>query len=173
MSEICATNNDASHIKLKESLDSGEPTVKYLWRSNQIEFEPKEINLKANPKEHILKLYPGTNEFIALNILKENGFNVIKAEFAYRDNNKSYIVYNYTNLETVENTKKLTKQEKERIKSKLYFLKKELNESLKEHTDIKIRDIGIHNTFIDFENKKLYITDPYIYTKEFRFKWKI
>ena len=38
---------DPSHIKLRESVDSGDATIKYLWRSTQIDFLPQEIDLDA------------------------------------------------------------------------------------------------------------------------------
>ncbi len=36
---------DPSHIKLKEGVDSGDPTIKYLWRSSHVDFIPGEIDL--------------------------------------------------------------------------------------------------------------------------------
>ena len=38
---------DPSHTKLKTTLDSGDPSIKYLWRGRRIDFSAEEININT------------------------------------------------------------------------------------------------------------------------------
>jgi len=46
-----------------------------------------------------------TDEFLAIKAIEEFGYNIIKSQLAYQDRQKAYIVYNYTDLENVQDTK--------------------------------------------------------------------
>ncbi len=39
---------DPSHIKIRESIDSGEPAIKYTWRASDVNFLPSKLDVKAS-----------------------------------------------------------------------------------------------------------------------------
>jgi transglutaminase-like putative cysteine protease len=61
---------DPTHVKLKESVDSAEPSVQYKWISRNVELETKKLDIDTTLKEAI----GITNEPISLdvNVLNEN-----------------------------------------------------------------------------------------------------
>ena len=61
---------DPTHVKLKESIDSAEPSVQYKWLSRNVDLETKDLDIKANVKEKIGR----AEQPIGLNVkvLKEN-----------------------------------------------------------------------------------------------------
>ncbi|MBI2671144.1 transglutaminase domain-containing protein [Candidatus Woesearchaeota archaeon] len=79
---------DPGHIKLSDTLDAGEASIRYSWRSYNIEVRPSELSLKAKtvslgPKiEPLLKLSieplyekAGPGSYVPLKVAVENPFN--------------------------------------------------------------------------------------------------
>ena len=72
---------DPTHVKLKESIDSNEPSVQYKWVASNIELDTEELDIESSVEEKIGR----TQEIVNLNaeVLKENigfgSYNLIEA----------------------------------------------------------------------------------------------
>lgn len=162
--------------------------VQIKSKSGTQQFFIKEVNSNKDKayNPNFLMGTTGVNEIIALNFTKKflikkpvliSGYKLetIQAHFAYEDivSHRSYILYDFTALMTVKAAKEkgfVSKDFEQEISSKLKELKEKINENLKEknHQSLhlkknnKIDDILIRNLFIDFKNKKLYLSDPWL-----------
>ena len=72
---------DPTHIKLKESIDSAEPSVQYKWLSRKVDLETKELDIKADVEEKIGRAEQPIS--LGVDVLKENigfgSYNLIEA----------------------------------------------------------------------------------------------
>jgi hypothetical protein len=116
-------------------------------------------------------------EHITVKYIEKLGFNIIKPIFSYSSKGKNYIVYDYSNLPTLNTLKNKIPSNKFNklleiifeISYKLAKNKFQLKEKIKKRfpfiEDFKITDIKPTNTFYDQKNDKLYIFDPIISLK--------
>lgn len=146
------------------SLEIETPTKKH-------KFFIKKKNDPYNVEESI-----GTREFKAIEILREAGFNTIEPHFAWKRKDKpSFIFYEFQEkLLTVEeayNRKLITEKDLNNLTTKLSRVQRQVNDYLiNKNSNYKITDIAKHHMknknslhlYIDFENKKLYLFDPYL-----------
>ena len=80
---------DPTHVKLKESVDSNEPSVQYKWVASNIDLDTEELDIKASVEEKIGR----TQDIINLDaeVLKENiGFGSYNLIEAVMENTEDY-----------------------------------------------------------------------------------
>ena len=126
--------------------------------------------------------FHGASEIKALDVISKAGFNVIPAHFGYVDkiNKKSFIFYEFQeklmDVEIAFKKKLIKDTDIKEIRNNLYKVEKKVNQFLYTYKDLKIssnaliKDIYPHFSkenhslpvFIDFENKKLFIYDPWL-----------
>jgi len=82
---------DPTHVKLKESFDSNEPSVQYRWVSRNIELETEELSIDTSLGEIIGRTSDAVN--IDVKILKENiGFGSHNLIEVILENTKDYYI---------------------------------------------------------------------------------
>lgn len=82
---------DPTHVKLKESVDSNEPSAQYKWVASNIELDTEELDIKASVEEKL----GITQDFINFDteILKENvGFGSYNLVEAILENTEDYYI---------------------------------------------------------------------------------
>lgn len=82
---------DPTHVKLKESVDSNEPSAQYKWVASNIELDTEELDIKASVEEKL----GITQDFINFDteILKENvGFGSYNLVEAILKNTEDYYI---------------------------------------------------------------------------------
>ncbi|MFH0868489.1 MAG: transglutaminase-like domain-containing protein [Candidatus Woesearchaeota archaeon] len=82
---------DPTHVKLKESIDSNEPSVEYRWIARNIDLETKKLDINPSLKEAIGKI----EDPVSLNVgvLKQNtGFGSYNLIEAVLENKEDYYV---------------------------------------------------------------------------------
>ncbi|MBI2208473.1 transglutaminase domain-containing protein, partial [Candidatus Woesearchaeota archaeon] len=82
---------DPTHIKLKESIDSAEPSVQYKWLSRKVDLETKELDIKADVEEKIGRAEQPIS--LDVSVLKENigfgSYNLIEVSL---ENSEDYYI---------------------------------------------------------------------------------
>ena len=72
---------DPTHVKLKESIDSSEPSVQYRWLSRKVDLETKDLDIKAGVEERTGRAEQPIS--LEVSVLKENigfgSYNLIEA----------------------------------------------------------------------------------------------
>lgn len=82
---------DPTHVKLKESVDSNEPSVQYKWVASNINLDTEKLDIKASVEEKIGR----TQDIINLDaeVLKENiGFGSYNLIEAIMENTEDYYI---------------------------------------------------------------------------------
>lgn len=82
---------DATHVKLKESLDSNEPSVMYRWMARNIELDTHELDIKAVVEEEIGRVKEPVS--LGISALKENvGFGSYNLIEVVLENKEDYYI---------------------------------------------------------------------------------
>ncbi|MEK6868900.1 MAG: transglutaminase-like domain-containing protein, partial [Nanoarchaeota archaeon] len=82
---------DPTHVKLKESVDSNEPSVQYKWVASNIDLDTEELDIKASVEEKIGSIQDIIN--LDAEVLKENiGFGSYNLIEAVMENTEDYYV---------------------------------------------------------------------------------
>jgi len=82
---------DPTHVKLKESVDSNEPSVQYKWVASNIDLDTKELDIDASVEEKIGRIKDPVD--IDVKVLKENiGFGSYNLIEAIMENTEDYYV---------------------------------------------------------------------------------
>ncbi len=82
---------DPTHVKLKESVDSNEPSVQYKWVASNIDLDTKELDTKASVEEKIGSIQDTIN--LDAEALKENiGFGSYNLIEAILENTEDYYI---------------------------------------------------------------------------------
>lgn len=135
----------------------------------------KDIN---QTKEFFIKVNTGDvnaeKEFLANKLFQKFGINTIKPHFAFSDkvSKKSIIVYDFTNLKTVDNAlslKIITREEYNEIYKKIRNLYKYKKIPLEDYDKKGVGDFdNAYNIFVKKENNKIdvYFTDLYLEQKD-------
>jgi serine/threonine protein kinase len=144
----------------------------------------KEINENPTPNSRYptfnnkLKIHlNGFYEMKAIKVLKSLGINIIDAHFSYLNikSKKAYIVYDFTNLQTVKeltDNHKLTLKESISISRKREIIESIIDKGLDNHKYLKskntnitgptnIRDLVPNNLLYNTKTKEIYILDPW------------
>ncbi|MEK6949544.1 MAG: transglutaminase domain-containing protein [Nanoarchaeota archaeon] len=80
---------DPTHIKLKESVDSNEPSVQYKWVASNIDIDTEKLDIKASVEEKIGSIQDIIN--LDAEVLKENiGFGSYNLIEAILENTEDY-----------------------------------------------------------------------------------
>ena len=82
---------DPTHVKLKESIDSNEPSVQYKWVARNINLETKELNIETSLQETVGRVKKQVS--LDLKVLKPNiGFGSYNLVEAVLENLENYYV---------------------------------------------------------------------------------
>ena len=80
---------DPTHVKLKESVDSNEPSVQYKWVASNIDLDTEQLDIKASVEEKIGRIQDVIN--LDAGVLKENiGFGSYNLIEAILENTEDY-----------------------------------------------------------------------------------
>ncbi|MDD2477432.1 MAG: hypothetical protein PHW45_00425 [Candidatus ainarchaeum sp.] len=148
-------------------------------------FELFELSVKSKGKlkKYFLKEYrdgrifkDATAELLLLKIMEKEGINIIKPQFAFdnivnknKNNSRSFIAYEFSNLHTVEEVVNNRVQGSKLLDSEYRLIRSKINavrSNFKRKTKIELDDVFINNVFLERgnENIKLYFFDPYTYS---------
>src|SRR3989338_2118976 len=95
---------DPTHVKLKESVDSNEPSVQYKWVASNIDLDTKELDIKASVEEKTGKIDDIVN--LDVEALKENiGFGSYNLIEAVMENTEDYYISSEIYLSKPEEVK--------------------------------------------------------------------
>ena len=151
---------------------------------NNKKYFVKEINEEPTPNskcstfDNKLKAHlNGFYEMKAIKILKSLGINIIDAHLSYLNikSKKAYIVYDFTNLQTIKelaDNNKLTLKESISISRKREIIESIIDKGLNNQEYIKskntnvtgptnIQDLFPHNLLYNTKTKEIYIIDPW------------
>src|SRR3989338_1865778 len=82
---------DHTHVKLKESVDSNEPSVQYKWVASNIDLDTEKLDIKASVEEKTGKVEDTVN--LDVEALKENiGFGSYNLIEAVMENTEDYYI---------------------------------------------------------------------------------
>ncbi len=95
---------DPTHVKLKESVDSNEPSVQYKWVASNIDLDTEELDIKASVEEKVGSVADIIN--LDAEVLKENiGFGSYNLIEAILENTEDYYVSSEIYLSKPEEVK--------------------------------------------------------------------
>ena len=82
---------DPTHVKLKESIDSNDPSIQYKWVASNIELDTEKLDVKASVEEKIGNIQDIIN--LDAEVLKENiGFGSYNLIEAILENTEDYYI---------------------------------------------------------------------------------
>jgi len=154
----------------------------YILKTNTVHGS-KNFFIKETSTEAIYYLNMNAfHELKALQIIKDAGFNIIPAHFAYTDvhSGKSFIAYDFSNyiiLDEAYNKQLILSPTVYEICNKLDAIQQKVNKYLEKHRTKyelhdgikKIEDILPYdkfNVFVDPKTKKIYLFDPWLRNHE-------
>lgn len=150
----------------------------YIFKTKDKKYFIKEINDTSKDRDYSFDIKhkhgrDGVSEHIALELLKEQGVDVIHAHFSYVDpiSKKSFIAYEFSQLKTLDElyrSGEITAIKYKNIKQQIKYIEKEINSKFHSYGLNKYKqiwDIDTDNVFYSLGRNKFYVFDPILLKK--------
>jgi hypothetical protein len=164
---------------LRQKPKAGQNTdASYILKLKEKKYYIKEVNDTSIDRDYSFDIKhkhgrDGVSEHIAIELLKEQGINVIPAHLSYVDpiSKKSFIVYEFTQLRTLDElykTGEITSIRYKNIKKQVKEIEEEINRKFHSFGLDKYKqiwDIRTDNVFYSTGKNKFYVFDPILLKK--------